>query len=917
MSHMELSSITFLVVSPDALVHLPPSAIGPAITVKFIVHHEPGPSWPSPPSPIPEPEESPSGPSSPIPDNVVPSEPAGQRVKREDHPDMTAIPFNGDGEQLPPGSLPPGSLPEERGPVDFGPFSNRSTFEIADFLYRDAQMPGKKIKKLLDVWAANTLASGGVPPFASKTELYKLIDAFADGTAPWRLFTVRYTGPKPTTGPVPEWMNSKHEVWYRNSLQLLKSMLDNPEFNGHFELVPYKGVRRSWKETSEILQEHPELAGSLIVPTVCGSDKTTVSVMTGDSSFWPMYLSAGNLDNETRRAHLDSVLPVAFLAIPKSARRFDKDEKFLIFRRQLFHSSLAAILHPLRKLMTKGEILRCPDGHYRRVVFCIGPYIADYPEQVLLACTVYFWCPKCFNHPNNLDDPGFTLRTEKKINELLDNEDPRVLRFSHGIVVDAVPFTHSFPFTNIHELITPDILHQLIKGAFKDHFVDWIFLYLKHYHGEAMANQIMDDIDQRIAIVPSFPGLRRFPKGRRFKQWTGDDSKALMKVILPALEHWLPGEVVRCFASLIKFCYLARRSVITEDNLTKMLSLLEDLHYHCKVLLLPGVRDDFNLPRQHALMHYIDYIRFFAKHIKAVKEPWRRSNRWKALVQMLIINARLAKLTFFRAKLTAAGMLEGTILDWAYHLHAKENTACNDSSVSSEDDTDYDGHQLINPVRAAASLHSQSQALHNQEEDDDGGPMGGQRVMGTMKLAHTPARGYPSSVHALAEHTGYFDLPRLIKVLLWDRLWAVLHNKAMPCDFDPLEDCKTLRVFHSAVASFYAPSDYCGIGGMRTERIRSTPNWRGEGPRRDCVFAELDSESADNGFRGMTVLPVMLFFSFEFKGHVFPCALVEWFSPVGTGPHPDSGMWLVKADKNQRSGLRDHTVVHLDVLLRA
>ena len=33
-----------------------------------------------------------------------------------------------------------------------------------------------------------------------------------------------------------------------------------------------------------------------------------------------------------------------------------------------------------------------------------------------------------------------------------------------------------------------------------------------------------------IAAVPLFPGLRRFPQGRGFKQWTGDDSKALMKV---------------------------------------------------------------------------------------------------------------------------------------------------------------------------------------------------------------------------------------------------------------------------------------------------------------------------------------------------------------------------------------------------
>ena len=34
----------------------------------------------------------------------------------------------------------------------------------------------------------------------------------------------------------------------------------------------------------------------------------------------------------------------------------------------------------------------------------------------------------------------------------------------------------------------------------------------------------------RISAVPPFPGLRRFPEGRNFKQWTGDDTKGLMKV---------------------------------------------------------------------------------------------------------------------------------------------------------------------------------------------------------------------------------------------------------------------------------------------------------------------------------------------------------------------------------------------------
>ena len=43
--------------------------------------------------------------------------------------------------------------------------------------------------------------------------------------------------------------------------------------------------------------------------------------------------------------------------------------------------------------------------------------------------------------------------------------------------------------------------------------------------------------DSRISAVSPFPGLRRFPDGRDFKQWTGDDSKALMKV--HAYIEWL------------------------------------------------------------------------------------------------------------------------------------------------------------------------------------------------------------------------------------------------------------------------------------------------------------------------------------------------------------------------------------------
>jgi hypothetical protein len=70
------------------------------------------------------------------------------------------------------------------------------------------------------------------------------------------------------------------------------------------------------------------------------------------------------------------------------------DSDFRKFRRQLLHSSLAKILESLKPFMNEPEIVRCADGYFRRVIYGLGPYIADYPEQALLACIVQGWCPR-------------------------------------------------------------------------------------------------------------------------------------------------------------------------------------------------------------------------------------------------------------------------------------------------------------------------------------------------------------------------------------------------------------------------------------------------------------------------------------------------------------------------------------------
>ena len=59
------------------------------------------------------------------------------------------------------------------------------------------------------------------------------------------------------------------------------------------------------------------------------------------------------------------------------------------------------------------------------------------------------------------------------------------------------PFTDEFPCASIYLLLAPDILHQLIKGTFKDHLVDWVMKYLEFTHGKAGAKEILTNIDQQ------------------------------------------------------------------------------------------------------------------------------------------------------------------------------------------------------------------------------------------------------------------------------------------------------------------------------------------------------------------------------------------------------------------------------------
>ena len=149
------------------------------------------------------------------------------------------------------------------------------------------------------------------------------------------------------------------------------------------------------------------------------------------------------------------------------------------------------------------------------------------------------------------------------------------------------------------------------------------------------------------------------------------------QVYMAALRGYLPSEMIQCLASLLEFTYRVRRDDITSpmlDAVSANVQRFHDLRRVFDVVRPTG----YSLPRQHAMLHYRELIEDFgapnglcssiteARHIKSVKQPWRRSNRFDAIRQMLLTCQRLERLVAARQYYQSRNWMQGSILDAAF-----------------------------------------------------------------------------------------------------------------------------------------------------------------------------------------------------------------------------------------------------------
>lgn len=369
----------------------------------------------------------------------------------------------------------------------------------------------------------------------------------------------------------------------------------------------------------------------------------------------PVLLSIANIDAGVRmKATSRAFALIAYLPIVQFADVTDHEQAIL--KARLFHFCLDIILEPLKAAEREGEMMSDTSGLIRTVHTPLAAWIADYPEQQLLACVSANQSPVTTASLENFGDPAahpprtrqFILSAIQKVLEEYPTV-PSIDAINAGRALESFweacqrlglngvesPFWRNWGNACPSIFLAHDPLHGLHK-FFWDHIVKW-------------ATNIMTarELDARLKCIQPRVGVRHWAQGvSELRQVTGREYRELEKVFVAAINGGVDSSVMRAIRSLLDFIFQSQSLLFNEEALHALSEALCEFHAYKNAIIEAGGRRGKNGPINHFCIPKLEMLHIISGsarmlgapyqwttditercHITHVKTPYKMSNR--------------------------------------------------------------------------------------------------------------------------------------------------------------------------------------------------------------------------------------------------------------------------------------------------
>ncbi|KIJ07681.1 hypothetical protein PAXINDRAFT_19152 [Paxillus involutus ATCC 200175] len=394
-------------------------------------------------------------------------------------------------------------------------------------------------------------------------------------------------------------------------------------FANYMTFDPHVVLRGAEREYSEFFTgdrahhiQDQLIEGATIIPIIIGSDKTPVTKHTGRLEMHPVFVTVGNIQSDVRmQATSHAWRCVAFMPIPS----FDVHPDFqTLLVSRVFHRCMDIVFGSLKQSAQTSYFMTDGLGCIRNCFTPLVSYIADLPEQQLVACVSKNASPVTTAtlpefSDGQLHPPRSGMSTLQLIQQVCSEADPwDIKRFQKQAKLVKLlgvhqPFWRDWKFADPTFFLNGEILHTCHKFFF-DHILKWC----KEVAGNYLLDTRYKTQHKRIAV-------RHFGLGvSHIKQMTGREHRDIQRTIVPMIAGAGANSTplfVYSIRSMTEFIYQAQNPTHTNSSLASMVGALKEFHATKQAVVdaegrrgAKGVRDDFNIPK-------LELMQSFARNI--------------------------------------------------------------------------------------------------------------------------------------------------------------------------------------------------------------------------------------------------------------------------------------------------------------